>query len=83
MTLDWERLARAEAHPIRLAVIEKMSAAPKDWSPNLLSRELDIPLSDLAYHVKRLRDAGLLVLVRTRPRRGAVEHFYALAPVTE
>jgi DNA-binding transcriptional ArsR family regulator len=80
--IDWERLARAETHPIRVAVIEKLSADPREggWSPNLLSRELGVPLGDAAYHVKKLRDAGLLVLVGTRQRRGALEHFYALAP---
>jgi DNA-binding transcriptional ArsR family regulator len=46
-------------------------------SPNELSKILDEGLSQVSYHVKVLKDFDCIKLVRTEPRRGAVEHFYA------
>jgi predicted transcriptional regulator len=34
------------------------------------------PVSAVAYHVRRLLDAGLIELAGTRPVRGALEHRY-------
>ncbi|MGA8744573.1 MAG: helix-turn-helix domain-containing protein [Solirubrobacterales bacterium] len=78
--IDWERLARAESHTVRLAIIEAMHADPHDcgWSPLELSRTLNMPLSNISYHVACLHEAGLIAQTGTAPRRGAVEHFYAL-----
>ncbi|MGA8746546.1 MAG: helix-turn-helix domain-containing protein [Solirubrobacterales bacterium] len=78
--IDWERLARAETNEIRMAIIETMIAAPRDpgWSANKLSQALKLPLSNVSYHVNALRDAGLIVQTGTTPRRGAIEHFFAL-----
>lgn len=45
-------------------------------SPNELSHMLDEGLSQVSYHVKVLKDYGRIKLVKTEPRRGAVEHFY-------
>lgn len=45
-------------------------------SPSELSERLNIGLSKVSYHIKVLKDFKLLELVRTEPRRGAVEHFY-------
>jgi hypothetical protein len=36
-------------------------------------------LSNVSYHVRQLAKAGLIELVATRPRRGALEHYYTLA----
>lgn len=43
-------------------------------SPNELSQQLDEGLSQVSYHVKVLVDCDCIELVRTKPRRGAVEH---------
>jgi len=45
-------------------------------SPNQLSRELGEPLGNVSYHVKTLLEYDCIELVKTEPRRGAVEHFY-------
>ena len=42
----------------------------------MLSEELGIPLPKLSYHVRRLAELDCLELVETKPRRGAIEHFY-------
>lgn len=39
----------------------------------------ELPLNNLAYHVRGLAEAGVLREVFTLPRRGALEHFYVLA----
>jgi len=48
-------------------------------SPNDLARELGESLGRVSYHVRTLADAGAIELVRTVPRRGAVQHFYRAA----
>ena len=45
-------------------------------SPAVLGPKLGVPVSRVAYHVRLLHELGLIELVRTRQRRGAVEHFY-------
>lgn len=75
-------------HPLRVRIIEACS----DWgtlSPvEILNRGLcaDVEtvrgkthkqaLSHIAYHCRKLEEAGLLELVFERPVRGATEHFY-------
>ncbi|HEX4304542.1 MAG TPA: hypothetical protein VHZ54_00760, partial [Solirubrobacterales bacterium] len=39
-------------------------------------QELDEPLGNVSYHVKTLLEYDCVELVKTEPRRGAVEHFY-------
>jgi len=38
--------------------------------------ELNAPLGVVSYHVRMLRDYDCVELVRTEPRRGALQHFY-------
>lgn len=45
-------------------------------SPNDLSKKLGEPLTNVSYHVRMLLDKGLILLVETEPRRGALEHYY-------
>jgi DNA-binding transcriptional ArsR family regulator len=45
-------------------------------SPNQLATELELPLGRVSYHIRLLNDLGAIELVRTEPRRGALEHFY-------
>jgi hypothetical protein len=45
-------------------------------SPNQLAQELGEPLGNVSYHVKTLLEYDCVELVKTEPRRGAVEHFY-------
>ena len=77
--VNWERLARATAHPLRISVLEILGIdGGRVLSPSELSQELQIPLSNTNYHVTELAKAGLIVLVRQRAVRGATEHFYTL-----
>ncbi|HEU4598139.1 MAG TPA: helix-turn-helix domain-containing protein [Solirubrobacterales bacterium] len=77
--VNWERLARATAHPLRVSILEILGLdGGRVLSPSELSRELQIPLSNTNYHVTELAKANLIELVRERQVRGATEHFYRL-----
>jgi DNA-binding transcriptional ArsR family regulator len=45
-------------------------------SPNQLAKALEESVSNVSYHVKKLKEVKCIELVRTRQRRGATEHFY-------
>jgi DNA-binding transcriptional ArsR family regulator len=69
-----EALLKAISHPLRhrlLSLLDERIA-----SPNELARELGLPLGRVSYHIRLLADLGAIELVRTEPRRGALEHFY-------
>jgi DNA-binding transcriptional ArsR family regulator len=69
------QLAKALAHPLRvaiLAILEERVASPRE-----ISEELEAPLGLVSYHVRTLARLGLAKLERTRPRRGALEHYYS------
>jgi DNA-binding transcriptional ArsR family regulator len=69
-----EALLKAISHPLRhrlLGLLDERVA-----SPNELARELGLPLGRVSYHIRLLADLGAIELVRTEPRRGALEHFY-------
>jgi len=82
--VDWERLARATAHPLRVSILEILGLdGGRVLSPSDLSHELRIPLSNTNYHVTELAKSGLIDLVRERQVRGASEHFYRLPAEAE
>ena len=75
--IDDPRLVKALAHPLRIrimSVLEQRSATPKQ-----IAEALDVPLENLSYHVRALRDFGFIKLEEQRMVRGAVEHRYSLA----
>lgn len=88
-TLDFAQIGRQLMHPIQRKILERMSRLEGNGgiSPNLLARDLGEPLGNVSYHMSvlaghkksKFRSDPLVKLVRTEPRRGAVEHFYALA----
>ncbi len=69
-----EALLRAISHPLRHRLLGMLDG--RIASPNMLARELDLPLGRVSYHIRLLSDLGAIELVRTEPRRGALEHFY-------
>jgi DNA-binding transcriptional ArsR family regulator len=73
-----QRLVRALAHPVRIQILEILSA--RVASPNMLAAELDTGVSHVAYHTRTLERCGCLELVETAQRRGATEHFYKAKP---
>jgi hypothetical protein len=75
--VDWQLLARANTHPLRVSILEVLGLdGGRTLSPKDLSLELQAPLSTVNYHVTELAKVGLLELVDQRPVRGAIEHFY-------
>jgi DNA-binding transcriptional ArsR family regulator len=70
-----QRLAKALSHPLRRRVLDQFTQRV-EASPNEVAKALEIPLSTVSYHVHILRELECIALVRTVPRRGAVEHFY-------
>lgn len=62
------------AHELRVEILAILTE--RMASPNELSKMLDEGLSQISYHVSVLRDYGRIELVKTEPRRGAVEHYY-------
>lgn len=48
-------------------------------SPTQISDTLFEPLSNVSYHVRKLKEQGLVGLVATLPTRGSLEHRYAVS----
>jgi DNA-binding transcriptional ArsR family regulator len=69
-----QRLVKALAHPLRVQILAILNE--RMASPNELSKELEEGLSQVSYHVKVLKDFECIEMVKTEPRRGAVEHYY-------
>jgi DNA-binding transcriptional ArsR family regulator len=74
-------LARVLGHPLRQRLV--FAFADEVTSPSRVAAELGEPLNLVSYHTRVLFEAGLLELVRTEPRRGAREHFYAAVAMAE
>lgn len=71
------KILKAVSHPVRaraLSVLHQRVASPSE-----LAAEQEAALSDVAYHVRVLRELGMIELVSTRQVRGATEHFYRSA----
>lgn len=68
------RIAKALAHPLRARILSRLGE--RVASPGDLAHELGAPLGVVSYHVRMLRDYDCVELVRTEPRRGALQHFY-------
>jgi DNA-binding transcriptional ArsR family regulator len=74
-----QRIMKALSHPLRVRMLTLLNQ--KVSSPSELADELDEPLGNVSYHMRFLADLNMVKLVRTEPRRGAVEHYYeALEP---
>lgn len=63
-------------HEIAVAILDAFEDTSEALSPSMLSRSLEEKIGNVSYHVRVLVDRGLLTLVDTQPRRGAVEHYY-------
>lgn len=76
-TVDWRHVASAMLHPTQVAIVELLDGHAR--SPKELAQRLRQPLATVSHHTRRLRDHGVITLVRTRTVRGGTEHFYELA----
>lgn len=78
--VDWERLARAETHDLRISIAEVLSIdGRRTLSPRELMYELQESMSAVNYHTTALLRGKVIRLAHERPIRGAIEHFYCLA----
>lgn len=68
------RLVKAYNHPLRIRILALLD--DRVASPREIAAELDVPLSNISYHVRKLRSLGLIELVARVSRRGAIEHRY-------
>jgi DNA-binding transcriptional ArsR family regulator len=71
-------MAKMLTHPLRLQILKLIDEGEKPMSPSMLAEQLQAPLGNVSYHVRQLLGAKFITLKRTKQRRGAVEHFYAL-----
>lgn len=78
-----ERRRSLRPHPVRDRIVEVMRAYGRPISPTQIARITGGTLGSVAYHVRTLNGAGVIVLADEGRVRGAVEHLYALAPGAE
>lgn len=69
-----QNIVRGLGHPLRVRILTVLN--DRVASPNELSKELEEGLSQVSYHIKVLKDFEMIEMVKTEPRRGAVEHYY-------
>jgi len=67
-------IVKALSHPLRMRILTRLNEGVA--SPNEMSKEFDESLPLVSYHVRILRELDCIELVRTTPRRGAIEHHY-------
>lgn len=78
-THDWLALVPLQLHPAKVAVLEALAWLDEPLSPSDLEKLVDHEdyyLAILAYHARKLEEAGVLKVVRERRVRGATEKFY-------
>lgn len=75
-----DQAAHPRAHGRAAASAGRPGGSPEPgWSPNGLYVVVGESLGNVSYHVRQLQKAGLIELVATKQRRGALEHYYTLA----
>lgn len=74
------RLAKALAHPLRVEILRHLG--DRTASPSEIAAEIGAPLTNVSYHIRKLRTLGLIKLVKKTPKRGVIEHYYSARPRT-
>lgn len=69
------KVAQALNHPLRLGYLRALRETD-ELSPVEYSRANGMPLGNVSYHVKALREAGVVEVSSRVARRGAMEHRY-------
>src|SRR3954452_2778194 len=67
-------IVKALSHPLRMRILTRLNEGVA--SPNEMAKEFEESLPLISYHVRILRELDCIELVRTTPRRGAIEHHY-------
>src|SRR4051812_18143768 len=65
---------KALNHPVRREVMSLL--AESIASPRELAERVGIPLTNMSYHVRVLRELGLIKVAEEKRRRGFIEHRY-------
>jgi DNA-binding transcriptional ArsR family regulator len=68
------RLRKALSHELRVQILTV--ANQREVSPSEFSEELDVPLSNVSYHFRKLLEYDCIELTREVPVRGSHEHRY-------
>ncbi len=78
---DWNVVVPHVMHPLQVAVVEAMVWIDVPLSPSDLTQIFmeQLPLEDVAYHVRRLTDIEVLVQVEARANRGWQRKWFFLA----
>jgi len=79
--LPWERIARAYVAGATLRVLDTLAGDPPEeegWSAKALAEALEMPLTTASYHLRQLRERGLIVQTgeRRASRGGVYQAFY-------
>jgi DNA-binding transcriptional ArsR family regulator len=75
---EHEDLIKALNHPLRRGILRRVARTGEAISPREIAAGLHQPLSNVSYHVRVLAECKAVALVRTKPVRGSMQHFYAL-----
>ena len=79
LPLDWEHLARATAHPLRVSILEILGMdGGRTLSPSELSQSCRSPSATPTTTSPSWPKPSLIELARQRQVRGATEHFYRI-----
>jgi predicted ArsR family transcriptional regulator len=70
-------IAVALSHPLRVRIISAMVSPERVFSPKELADAMNMPVENVAYHMRELRSLGFVTEVDSAPRRGSVEHYFA------
>jgi DNA-binding transcriptional ArsR family regulator len=76
--IDDPRYVKALAHPVRVRILAMLGE--RDASPVQIGHHLEASLGTISYHVRTLERLGLVEMVATHQRRGAIEHVYRACP---
>lgn len=69
--------AKSAMHPLRREILRVLWTTDKN-SPKEIAAALDTALGVVSYHIRMLKDYGTVKVSHTKPRRGALQHFYRL-----
>jgi DNA-binding MarR family transcriptional regulator len=69
--------AKSATHPVRRRILRVLWTTDKT-SPKEIAVALGVALGVVSYHVRMLQGYGAVEVSHTKPRRGALQHFYRL-----
>jgi DNA-binding transcriptional ArsR family regulator len=75
------RMFRSTAHPVRAKALSMMSERPT--SPKEIAIAVGKPIGNVAYHIRELKESGMVMLVEEKKRGGATEHFYLATTIDD